>query len=315
MKMITLFSVILFSISGLSQNQEFTVLASKGDVQVKRLAGGWQPVSIGAKLFKGETIKLNKNNYLGLLHATGKTKELKTEGSFNVSDLAGAFDSQKASVSSKFAGYLLQEFMNKSDTKKEMENLGAVVRQGTERIELDFPSATLIMDSTIQFSWFPREKGEKYIFQIINNAKNTVYMKEIADSFIVIDVNALQFEKGKPYQWELFSSVNDEIHSDTSIFELLPGNRKQTVMIELRELLKELDYDETALNYLIIAKYFEQNKLTANANKYYEKSVAGAPGVDDYFFAYIKFLQTNGMQTKAELLAREKGTIYSGENR
>lgn len=306
MKILTLFSVILFSISGLSQNQEFTVLASKGDVQVKRLTESWQSISVGAKLFKGETIKLNKNNYLGLLHTTGKTKELKNEGNFNVSDLAGAFDSQKASVSSKFAGYLLQEFMNKNDTKKEMENLGAVVRQGTGRIELDFPSPTFIMDSTIQFSWFPREKGEKYIFQIINNAKNTVFMKEVNDSFIVIDVNELQFEKSKPYQWELFSSVSDEIHSDTAIFELLPGNRKQTVMTELRELLKELNYDETALNYLIIAKYFEQNKLTANANKYYEKALSAAPDVDDYFFIYIKFLEANGMQSKAEKLYNQK---------
>lgn len=305
MKMI-LCMLLLYTTTIISQEQVFTVLTSKGDVQVKRSNNSWQSLSIGVKLYKGETIKLNKNNYVGLLHSTGKTKELKNEGIFNVSDIAGAFDSQKASVSSKFAGYLLQEFMNKDDAKKEMENLGAVVRQGMERIELDFPSTTLIMDSTIRFSWFLREKGEKYIFQIINNAKNTVYMKEIADSFIVIDVNELQFEKGKPYQWELFSSVNHEIHSDTAIFELLPGNRKQVIMIELGELLKELEYDETALNYLIIAKYFEQNKLTANAKKYYEKSVAGAPGVDDYLFAYIKFLQANGMQTKAEILFNQK---------
>ena len=311
MKMILLV-VILFSLNTWSQNQEFTVLTSKGDVQVKRLTGSWQPLSISAKLFKGEIIKLSKNNYLGLLHSSGKTKELKNEGSFNVSDLAGSFDSQKASVSAKFAGYLLDEFMNKDDTKKEMENLGAVVRQGIERIELDFPKNTLIVDSTIQFAWFPREHGEKYIFQIINSAKNTVFMKEISDSFIVIDVNELQFEKGKPYQWELFSSVNDEIHSDTAIFELLPGNRKQTLMVELSELLKELDYDETALNYLIIAKYFEKNKLNASAQKYYAKSVAGAPGVDDYLFAYLKFLQANGMQSKAERLYKQKQ--FSGTN-
>ncbi|MDP3149943.1 MAG: hypothetical protein Q8N83_12510 [Ignavibacteria bacterium] len=311
MKMILLV-VIFFSLNAWSQNQEFTVLTSKGDVQVKRLTGSWQPLSISAKLFKGEIIKLSKNNYLGLLHSSGKTKELKNEGSFNVSDLAGSFDSQKASVSAKFAGYLLDEFMNKDDTKKEMENLGAVVRQGIERIELDFPKNTLIVDSTIQFAWFPREHGEKYIFQIINSAKNTVFMKEISDSFIVIDVNELQFEKGKPYQWELFSSVNDEIHSDTAIFELLPGNRKQTLMVELSELLKELDYDETALNYLIIAKYFEKNKLNTSAQKYYAKSVADAPGVDDYLFAYLKFLQANGMQSKAERLYKQKQ--FSGTN-
>ncbi len=304
--------VILFSLTTWSQNQEFTVLTSKGEVKVKRLAGSWQPLSIGAKLFKGEIIKLSKNNYLGLLHSTGKTKELKNEGVFNVSDLAGSFDSQKASVSAKFAGYLLDEFMNKDDTKKEMENLGAVVRQGIERIELDFPKNTLIMDSTIQFAWFPRERGEKYIFQIINGAKNTVFMKEISDSFIVIEVNELQFEKGKPYQWELFSSVNDEIHSDTAIFELLPGNRKQSLMTELRELLKELNYDETAINYLIIAKFFEKNNLSASANRYYGKAITAALDVDEYFFTYLKFLEENGMQSKAERLYKQKQ--FSGTN-
>ncbi|MDP3684182.1 MAG: hypothetical protein Q8S01_09635, partial [Ignavibacteria bacterium] len=188
--------LVLFSSLLLCQVPEFTVLASKGEVQVKRTKSGWQRFSTGFKLFKDETIKLSKDAYLGLLHSSGKTKELKNEGTFNVSDLTSSFDSQKASVSSKFAGYLLDEFMNKDNTKKEMENLGAVVRQGIETIELDFPKNTLIMDSTIQFAWFPRETGEKYIFRIINNAKNTVYMKEIADSFIVIDVNELQFEKG-----------------------------------------------------------------------------------------------------------------------
>jgi hypothetical protein len=301
-----MFVLLLLAPMVMCQEQVFTVLTSKGDVQVKRSNNSWQPLSIGVKLYKGETIKLNKNNYLGLLHATGKTKELKNEGTYNVSDIAGSFDSQKATVSSKFAGYLLQEFMNKDDAKKEMENLGAVVRQGTESIDLDFPSNTLIMDSTIHFSWFPREKGGKYIFQIINSAKNTVYMKEINDSFLILNVNELQFEKGKPYQWKLFSSTKSEIHSDTAIFELLPGNRRQALMQELGVLLKELDYDETALNYLIIAKYFERNKLNASAQKYYAKSVAGAPGVDDYLFAYLKFLQANGMQTKAEILFNQK---------
>ncbi|PIP77474.1 MAG: hypothetical protein COW85_08765 [Ignavibacteria bacterium CG22_combo_CG10-13_8_21_14_all_37_15] len=288
------------------QEQVFTVLTSKGDVQVKRLNNSWQPLSIGVILYKGETIKLNKNNYLGLLHSTGKTKELKNEGTYNVADIAGSFDSQKATVSSKFAGYLLQEFMNKDDTKKEMENLGAVVRQGVERIELDFPGNTLIIDSTIQFSWFPNQSGESYIFQIMNNAKNTVFMQEVKEPFIAVNANALQLEKGKPYQWKVFSTTNDDMLSDTAVLELLPSRERQTFQAEFSQLLKELNYDETALNYLIIAKYYEQNKLNANALKYYEKSIAAAPEVDDYFFAYINFLQSNGMNSKAGMLIKQK---------
>jgi len=302
----TLFLLILSSSTLLCQNQIFTALASKGNVQVKRLAGNWQPLSIGAKLFAGETIKLNKNNYLGLLHSSGKTKELKKEGSYNVSDLAGDFDSQKATVSAKFAGYLLQEFSNSPDSKKEMENLGAVVRQGFDKIELDFPINTLIIDSTLQFSWFPAEGNQKYIFQIMNNSENTVFMKEVDNPFIVVNINELQLEKGKPYRWKVFSASNAQLISDTAILELLPGKQLQALQSELAELLKELNYDETALNYLIIAKFYEQYKLQVNALKFYQKSVDGAPEVDDYFFAYLNCLQANGMQTKAQILANNR---------
>ena len=57
---------------------EFKVLAINGNIEYKCASDKkWKKLKIGSELNKKDMIRIDKNSYLGLVHRTGKTKEIR----------------------------------------------------------------------------------------------------------------------------------------------------------------------------------------------------------------------------------------------
>src|ERR1700749_100167 len=85
-KLTLILSFLIASVSVFSQDYAFKVLASKGGNEVKS-GDSWQPVKTGATIKATDELKISDNSYVGLVHRTGKPIELKTAGSWPVSEL------------------------------------------------------------------------------------------------------------------------------------------------------------------------------------------------------------------------------------
>src|SRR5690554_5710790 len=92
-----------------AQNYVFKVLANKGDNTVKVEGAEWTKLKTGQSLNSGDELKLSEEAYLGLMHNSGKTLEVKTPGSHTVSGLAANLKSKNTSVASKYADFVMNK--------------------------------------------------------------------------------------------------------------------------------------------------------------------------------------------------------------
>jgi len=83
-----------------AQDYVFKVLANKGGntVKVADHSTDWQPIRTGATLNSNDELRISQNSYIGLVHASGKTVELKNEGNYFVRDLAAKLGNTRSSV-------------------------------------------------------------------------------------------------------------------------------------------------------------------------------------------------------------------------
>ena len=106
----------------------FKVLANKGVNEVKS-GDTWMPLKTGASLKKNDEIKLGENSYIGLVHATGKPKELKVAGNYQVSKLEEQIGGG-TSVLNKYTDFILSS--NSAEAKKNRLSATGAVHRATE---------------------------------------------------------------------------------------------------------------------------------------------------------------------------------------
>ncbi len=104
-----LLAALFLSATCFGQSYVFKVLASKGTNQVKSSSeSSWRPIKTGAGLISGDELKVPQDAYLGLVHTSGKTIELKTPNQVNVDELAASIKI-KSTVASKYVDFVLNK--------------------------------------------------------------------------------------------------------------------------------------------------------------------------------------------------------------
>src|SRR6478752_5960533 len=107
-------SLLLMSASTFAQDYAFKVLANKGTNEIKS-GDAWQPLKTGASLKDTDEIKLGDNSYIGLVHSSGKPKEIKTAGNYKVKDLSSQIGTG-SSLLNKYTDVILSS--NSAEAKK-----------------------------------------------------------------------------------------------------------------------------------------------------------------------------------------------------
>lgn len=294
---------MLFLASTISYAQEemFKVLASKGGNKLQSSGTAeWKAVFVGKKLAKGDKITIGENSYLGLAHSkTGKTIELKKAGTYEVSKLAGEVASQNASTTTKYANYLAGE-MGKSSGENMAKNkykymaVTGSVERGSG-ISIISPKKVDALSNDLTIAWKAEPGNQTYVVEVTNLFGDVVSKTETSDSSMVIK---LDDKKDKNYVTKVSLKDNANYAGDISI--QYPSNDKA---VELNKQLAELKAqltEETALNKIILASFYEENKLFLEAKQNYEAAMKLQPDVDDFKLAYSQFLERAGMLKSAE---------------
>ncbi len=275
-----------------AQEEMFKVLASKGGNKLQTAGTTeWKAVFVGKKLSKGDKIIIGENGYLGLAHKSGKTIELKKAGTYEVNKLSGEVASQNASTTTKYANYLAGE-MSKTggeDMAKNKYKYMAVTGSVERGSSLDvFVPKTLnvsALGNQVMVKWEKQDQTKTYIVHVTNLFGEDILKKETNDLFVFLDLD----NKVKNYIVKIKSKEVPELEKDIRI--TYPSNDKVT---ELNKQLAELKIqlgEENALNKIILASFYEDNKLYLEALQNYEAAVKMEPEVDDYKVAYGQFLE------------------------
>jgi len=295
--------VFLLSVSGLAAKPEFRVMASKGDVEYKKTGAGWSKLKTGTKIYSDYKIKADGKCYLGLIHTSGKTVEIKQSGEWSVNQLKGMLSTKKTSVAGKLAGYVMDKLgegdEGEYNYREGMETTGAVERSlslgassgSAAFVELRSPRKVNFTSGSASFVWLEVNNEKNYIFTITDRFDRIVHTKEVSGNSYSVDADELKLEKDDYYFWSVASKSDRSVKSPDCAFSFLSSTKVEEINQEFSELQAELGDENNAVNQLMYGNFYEQNYLMTEAMKHYKKAVELEPSVPEYQTIYSQFLK------------------------
>ena len=344
----SLISIItaVFIIYGVTvaQKPEFNVLAANGKCFVKKKSKNWTELTTGDKLYKEDQVKLNKNAYLGLVHATGKTEELTKEGTYLISKLSEEVARRKSNLSKRFAKYVVDEVSDVSDLtsrtnyKKQMSITGSVERAAGDEVDAEEKSKELtktsgedakdvaavasLLTSVSQDFIFCKLPRNSYLidpettFSWYKGGDGSKYKFKIEDrkgSVVytreVGDTSlTLNLDKLKLDKEECYywSVSSGKAVSDEFCIFRLDLDKHNELRQDYMAVLDDAGTDPGPLGLITLASFFEENNIMSNAYMAYKKAYEQAPDVDNYKKMFISYLYRIGLDREARILLSAK---------
>lgn len=286
-------SLLLVGATVYGQSYTFKVLANKGTNEVKS-GNEWKPLKTGASLKDGDELKLSENAYLGLVHNSGKTLELKESGNHKISDLSSKISSGGTNVASKYADFVLSKMSAEKKTNR-LSATGAVHRAVVNSsINIYMPNSVDIYNDKALIEWGGVEGENTFVLTVVNMFGDELFSIESSTNRYLLDLTSEKLEKEAALLVTVSVKGNEEMKSEEVAIKRLPGDKAEIVKANLRELMNEVDI-QNALNNYILAGFYEENRLLLDALFYYEEAIKIAPEVESYQEAYEEFLFRNGL--------------------
>ncbi len=276
------------------QDYAFKVLGTKGDNEVKS-GDNWVSLKTGSTIKAGETVKLGADSYLGLLHSSGRTLELKDEGEYQVADLEKKMSSGSASIASKYADFVLSKMTNSSGQGNNMAVTGAVERSADDAgIKVNLPSSTELYNPDAIITWKPVEGNPEYDVVLKNMFDEVIMETTTNEPSIKLNFDDPKLKDQRLVIFSVKLKNDDSKHSGEYGIKKLTRDEAESIKSSLDSLKSEIG-DNTALDKIILASFYEENNLIIDAATNYEYAIEMSPGVDDFKNAYKEFLARNGL--------------------
>lgn len=270
-----------------SQDYDFKVLVTKGKNELKS-GGGWEGLKVGTSLKKADEIKVGPNSYLGLIHSSGKPLELKDAKNYKVADLLTKV-SGGPSVLNKYTDFIIS-----SNTQKR-NNLTATgaVHRGPNNIRVFLPKTELAyaVGDTISVQWEKEKGAPPYIVTFTTFFGDELFKTETNSNSVTINLNDKTFANESEFQVHVFSKKDRKESEQYPIRKVKKEERARVkpILTDMQNQLKE----NTAINKVILAGFFEQEKLYIDAATEFQKAVKLQPSLQEQ---YDEFLIRNGMK-------------------
>lgn len=289
----------LVSVSALyaqpTKDYAFKVLANKGSNEVKT-GDTWQPLKTGASLKPTDEVKLADNAYIGLVHASGKPMELKQAGSYKVTELEKKVGGG-SSVLNKYTDFILSS--NSAEAKKNrLSATGAVHRDiETASIKVMLPESqhSGIYNSVAVISWEGTKVEGPYVVTLRNMFEEELSKVTTPETNIKIDLTDEKLAAENAIFIIVASQSDPKQTSKPHLVKKLSPADQEKIKVNLNEIMGEVS-EQTALNKLILAGFFEEQSLFIDAIAAYEEAIKLAPDVPSYKEAYDEFLLRHGLK-------------------
>jgi hypothetical protein len=267
-----------------AKDYTFKVLVNKGQNQIK-VGNDWLPIKVGASLKKGDELKISQNAYLGLVHVEGKPLEVKEAGLHKVADLAGRVTGG-SSVLNKYTDFILSAKEQKSGN---LTATGAVNRGGDIRVYLPSAQSSIVFNDTISFAWQKTPKTRGWVVRFNSMFGDELDKIEVTDTVVSVNLNGPKFLN----EDNIVVTVTSNADPKTASAPLMIKKLSSADKARIKNALSEIDgqtTEQTALNKLFLAAFYEQNSLLIDASTTIQQAIKLAPNVPQYQQEYKEFL-------------------------
>lgn len=290
-KLVFFLSFVLAS-NSYAQDYTFKVLVNKGNTEVK--AGSlWEAVKVGASLKSTDEIKVPDNAYLGLVHKNGKPLEVKKAGKYKISELESQVGTG-ASVLNKYTDFILSANTQK---KNNLTATGAVHRG--DEIFLYLPQASqtqIIFNDVVIISWDAQKLPAPAVVTFNSMFDDELTKMEVKENQVKINLSDKVFANEDNILVSVTSTAVDGKNvSEKHTLKRISKADKERIAKQLAEIQPQTQ-EQTALNQLVLAGFYEQNNLLIDAGTAYLEAIRLAPEVPDFKEAYENFLLRHALK-------------------
>lgn len=277
----------LIQFFSIAQEHVFNVIALSGDA---KLSNG-TALKSGDQILSDQTIVVEKNGYVALMHKTGKTVEVKTSGNFLATDLAKKINQGADNYASQYSDFVVKQ-MSGDAASNSYSNTGSVTRDIMKNIEVLLPKkVSLLKNTPFHFSWVSPKKGDTYTVKIVDLFDQVLYEKSVTTNELNLDISKIDKLKGgkMSYLLQVCSNQKKNLVSKKIKLFIKTSSEEQKISNEYTNLASELGASN-AINSLIIASFYESKGLTAYAANNLEQATHQAPKVAHYQKIYVNYL-------------------------
>jgi hypothetical protein len=291
LKLLSTVALLLTNTTLFAQDYTFRVLANKGLNQF-RTENEWLPIKTGQSLKMNDELRITENASIGLVHVSGKPLEEKKAGTYKVADLAARVNTN-SNVLNKYVDFILSS--NSDEAKKNRLSATGSVHRGLG-IELYLPRNQFanVSKNQVFLNWDESEKGP-FIVRLLNMHDNVLLKVETSENYIYLDLNDSKLANETAILVEIQSKSTGKKTDKGYGLKRLSSSELKRIADSNAEIMKELS-DEIALNKLMLASFYEQNKLIVDANTCYGQAITLTPDTPAYRDYYDEFLLRNKLK-------------------
>ncbi len=296
-------SLLIVGFTGFGQGYTFRIMVSKGDNKVKiDGATDWQGLRIGGKLNDGDQVKLAESGYLGLVHSSGKTKELKKAGTYSIKELSSGISAGSQNIASKYADFVISKMSpeeREANRRKYASVTGAVERGDSDAsINIFMPTSVSVFNPEVLIRWEPLEGDHTYVIKLKDLFEQTIMVAETTEASYTINFSDPKLV-GAIVENLVIVNVsvkgNEDVKSKDAAIERVNKDGSASFVVELKDLKENLG-EQSSINNLILAEFYEENGLLLDALTSYEFAIKMSPDVEYYKEAYDEFLLRSGLK-------------------
>ena len=288
------FFIICASTACFCQDYVFRVMVNKGSNMFKKESETkWQPVKKGISFNIGDWIRIANDAYLGLVHNSGKTTALKNPGVFEISKLASEIGLQKKGIAAKYIEFVFNTIEQKPAVSD--NNQVVVTRGGEKRIHLLLPSNAKALNRIIILTWNPIPGENTYVVTVMGIFEDILIQEETNTNRFTLNMDLAALNQENILIIRVSLKANAEVHSGEHVISTLSNNEIEVLQSELLPLIQEIS-QESSLDQIILASFYEQQDLLIDAIYCYLEAIQLSPEVADYKEMYDNFMIRNKLK-------------------
>lgn len=294
-KIAFILGLLMMQLVSIAQEHVFNVVALSGNTKLNNGTG----LKSGDQILSNQTIIVGTGGYVALMHKTGKTIELQTAGTYTVTDLSTKVNAGNNSYASQYSDFVINQ-MTADGTSNNYSNTGSVTRDIMKNIEILLPKEVSVLKNTpFHVSWVsPREK-DTYTIKLLDLFDKVVYEQKLSKNETILnfsEISNLVTDSKTPYLLQVCSNEKRGLVSKKIRVIMTETNKEKEITNEFTKLKSELG-ENTAINSLILASFYEAKGLTVYAAENLENASNQAPKVDHYRKIYLNYLTKKKINT------------------
>ena len=229
--------------------------------------------------------------------------EIKTAGEYSINDLSSTITAGSQNIASKYADFVISKMSpeeKEANRRKYASVTGAVERGDNDAsINIFMPTSVSVYNPEVMIRW-DAVTGENttYVVKLKDLFEQTIMVAETSETSYTIDFNDPKLANAIVENLVIVNvSVkgNEDIKSKNAAIEQFSSDATASFEVELKALQANLG-EQSSINNLILAEFYEENDLLLDALTSYEYAIKMSPDVEYYKEAYDEFLLRTGLK-------------------